>query len=767
MLDDHVAFANNAQQGHPLLIHESDKDRSHMNLSQVFELAVRHHREGSLHQAELLYRQILQSDPQNSDTLRLLGVMAHQVGRNDLAIEYLQQALRIHPEFPEAHYDLGLAWSALGTPSEAAASYRRALFLKPDFAEAHYNLGNVLKLQGQLEEAVACYRQVADLKPEFAEAHYNLGNARLQQGRFAEAVASFQQTLRSNPNFPGANTNLGNALYYQGKFREAATHYQQALDQSPNHTEACNLANAMFHLGKYDEAVACYRHALRLKPDCPEAYYGLGNAFYQQEKVDDAAANYQQALRLKPDYAEEYSRFGYALFHQGKFDEAAANFRQALRLNPEMANACYGLGNALYELGNLEGAIANYQKALRLAPGFVEAHNNLGTALLDRGAVEDAIDSYRQALCVKSDSGLAWCNLSQSVELDGPEIRQIESLLEGNALAVLDRSMMHRALAVFHDKRQNYDLAFGHFRQANNLRQQDLQQTGNGFDHAAFHASVNRYIATFDESFFRHQRTAANASELPVFVIGMMRSGTTLVEQILASHSQIFGAGELHALPQIVDNLGRLGAPRGGYPECMPSLEPADLENLAERHLAFLSHRSGGAVRVIDKLPGNFMELGLVSVLFPGARVIHCKRDPLDVCLSCYFQNLSNTNYSTSLEDLGCYYREYERLMAHWRQTLPLRMLEVQYEDLVAQQETVSRTIVSFCGLEWEEGCLAFYKNRRPIHTPSVLQVRQPIYSRSIGRWRNYANHLRPLLAALGQGHAAGTGEARFPQTAR
>jgi hypothetical protein len=278
---------------------------------------------------------------------------------------------------------------------------------------------------------------------------------------------------------------------------------------------------------------------------------------------------------------------------------------------------------------------------------------------------------------------------------------------------------------------------------------QELRHTGRDFDPGLLRALIDRQIATFDEAFIQQQRPAASTTEVPIFVVGMPRSGTTLVEQILSSHSGVVGAGELPFVGQLVNFVARTSATLGGYPACLPSLELENLQDLANRYMARLDQIDGRASRVIDKLPGNLLHLGFIALLFPQARVVYCRRDPLDVCLSCYFQNLSKINYSWSLEDLGFCHREYERMMAHWRQVLPLRMIEVRYEDLVRQQEGVSRQLVAFCGLEWEDRCEAFYKNTRPVHTASALQVRKPMYSSSIGRWRHYEAYLEPLRQAL------------------
>jgi hypothetical protein len=313
----------------------------------------------------------------------------------------------------------------------------------------------------------------------------------------------------------------------------------------------------------------------------------------------------------------------------------------------------------------------------------------------------------------------------------------------------MDRSTLRLTLGDVLDRHGAWDAAFTHYSEGNGLRKQWLEQTGQAFDPAAHSRLVDLLIATFDRAYFDQRRHFGTYSEVPVFVVGMPRSGTTLIMHILSSHSQVAGPGELKDMAHFVTDLGKNGALRGGYPRGMPFVQESQVRSMAERYLRRLAKLGGPATRVVDKMPDNFLCLGLIALLFPGARVIHCRRDPLDVCLSCYFQNFQMASYSHSLEDLGRYHRDYQRLMRHWQRILPLRMLDVRYEDVVGRQEKMSRELVEFCGLEWQDRCLAFHQNAQPVGTASVLQVRKPIYSHSIGRWKNYASHLEPLRRAL------------------
>jgi hypothetical protein len=276
-----------------------------------------------------------------------------------------------------------------------------------------------------------------------------------------------------------------------------------------------------------------------------------------------------------------------------------------------------------------------------------------------------------------------------------------------------------------------------------------FQQTGAAFDAAAHRRRVDWLIRTFTPEFFRQVEGVGLDPETPVFIVGMPRSGTTLVEQILSRHPQVFGAGELRDVDRLAEALTAPVEAVGGDSNVLAALARQKGRDLAERHLHRLTRLGGAALRVIDKLPINFLHLGLIATLFPRARVLHCRRDRLDTCLSCYVQYFHALNFTWDLEDLGKYHREYERLMAHWRTALPLRLLDVSYEELVSDQEAVSHRMIAFCGLDWDERCLAFHENPRPVHTMSMLQVRRPMYASSVGRWRRYEKQLEPLRKAL------------------
>jgi len=544
--------------------------------------------------------------------------------------------------------------------------------------------------------------------------------------------------------------------YHQsGRLSEAEHIYREILKADPHHADSLHHLGAIaYQVGKPDAAVGFIYQALGQNPWAPPYHNSLGLAYQALGKLDEAIASYRQALRLKPDFAEVQNNLGLALAERGEINEAIAYYRRALQLKPDFAEAHNNLGNALSEQGSVGRAVASYEEALRLRPEFAEAHNNLGDALKELGKFDVALSHFEEAVRLKPTYAQAYYNLTRFVvegrhRLSEKEFAQMEHLVSNPDLGLTDQSLLHFSLGDLLDRHKAYDEAFTHYRQANDLRKRQLEASGDVFDADNHRRFIDALIATFNRTFFEQVSGFGVESEAPVFIVGMPRSGTTLVEQILASHPEVFGAGELREVAELARGLQRrLNAPTG-YPDSALQLGDSTIKSMATIHLRRLAQIGGDVRRIVDKMPENYLHLGLIAALFPKARVIHCQRDPVDTCLSCYFQNFKGMNFVWSLKDLGAYYRQYERLMAHWREVLPLQTIDVRYEALVADQEAVSRVLLDFCGLDWDDRCLDFHRNPRAVQTASTLQVRRPVYRTSVGRWRRYESHLRPLIQSL------------------
>jgi tetratricopeptide (TPR) repeat protein len=684
-------------------------------ISEAMAIAIRHHQAGRLQAAEQIYRQILQAEPNHADAWHLLGVIARQVGKQAIAVEYIGRAIALKGDAAAFHNSLGEAYHALRRIPEAVTCYRRALELMPDYAEAHNNLGNALEDQGKPGEAVACYRRVLELKPDFAEAHNSLGIALNEQGKLDEAVACYRRALELMPDYAEAHNNLGIALKDQGR---------------------------------PDEAVACCRRALQLKPDFAAAHNNLGNALKDQGKPDEAAACYRRAVELKTDFAEAHNNLGVACKDQGKLDEAVACYRRALELNPRFAAAHSNLGSALKDQGKLDGAVACYRRALQLKADFAEAHGNLGSALEELGDLRGAEDSLRAALRHNPRFAFAHYKLAELLggKLPENDLAAQRRLLAEAELTDAQRLSLHFGLAQVLDARGEYAEAAERLERGNSLQLAEWRRCGQDYDPQEHECFITRMIGVSTQDFFQRVRGFGLESELPVFVVGLPRSGTTLVEQILASHSQVFGAGEIKLVRETKAALSGQGA---DFIESLRRLDRPTARRLAARHLESLGGLNLAALRIVDKMPENYLYLGLLASLFPRAKLIHCRRDLRDVAVSCWVTHFKEIRWANEQQHIASRFHQYQRLMEHWQKVLPAPLLEVDYEETVADLEGVARKLVAWCGLAWEPSCLEFHRTKRPVRTASAVQVRQPVYKTSVGRWKHYEHALASLFAGL------------------
>jgi Flp pilus assembly protein TadD len=684
-------------------------------ISQAMALAIEHHNAGRFQAAEPICRQILTAEPNHAAAWHLLGVINARTGNHPFAVECIRRALALKPDWAEAQANLGNALREQGKLDEAVPLLRRALQLKPDFARAQSNLGYALRDQGKLDEAIACFRRVLELKPDSAEAHNDLADLLRGRGNPDETIACYRRALELKPDCAEIHNNL-----------------------------AAFLANR----GRLDEAVARYRRALELKPDSAEIHNNLGNALKSQRKLDEAVARYRRALEIKPDSAEIHNNLGNALKSQGKLDEAVACYRRLLELQPDLAEVHNNLGNVLKDQGKPDEAVACYRRALELKPDFAETYYNLGSALQEIGDLADAENGFRAALRHNPRFAPAHYQLAKLLGAKLPEndLALQRRLLEETALTDNQRLLLHFGVAQVLDARGAYAEAAEHLDRGNAIQLSEWRRRGLEYDPKKDASLVTRMIEVATPDFFQRVRGFGLESELPVFVVGLPRSGTTLVEQILASHGQVFGAGEIQLTR---DTMAALGGEGGDPIEALGRLDRPTARRLASRHLERLRGLHGEALRIVDKTPDNYFYLGLLATLFPRAKLIHCRRDLRDVAVSCWMAHFEEVSWANDRQCMASRFHEYQRVTDHWRKVLPAPLLEVNYEETVADLEGVARKLVAWCGLAWDPACLEFHKAKRAVRTASAVQVRQPIFKTSVARWKHYRQALDGLFSQL------------------
>jgi tetratricopeptide (TPR) repeat protein len=604
----------------------------------------------------------------------------------------------------------GFAHHQSGRLRRAEALYRKALQKDPDDANALHLLGVVAYQCGEVGTALWLIERALPALPELPDVHLNYGNALRETGRLAEAVASYRRAIALNPDYGMAHNNLAGALNQQGEF-------------------AAGLASS--------------ERATALIPEFFGAYVNRADALMGLERFAEAEAPLRRGLDLAPDRAQTHRDLGWVLAKLGRCDEAVACLEQANMLDPDDPTTHFALGTTLYIRKDLSGSESGLRRAVALAPGYTAAWHELGTVLRSSGRFEEALFCFRRTVDLDPDWPEAYRSLAVTgQQADGAQLRRLEAVLKNRGRPVSDRISAGFALGMLLDNAERCDEAFPCFAEVNALHRQQRAEAGERFDIEALRREVDDLIELATPDFFSAAAPWGNPSQAPVFIVGMPRSGTSLVEQIAASHSRVFGAGELHALGEIWQTLSahNRGVPVGNWDATLA-------RRLADRHLTSLQALGNGAVRVIDKMPDNIFFLWIIAALFPSTRIILCRRDLRDVCLSCYFHRFTEGHlYAYDLADCGARALEIDRLATDWLQLLPLEILTIDYEKLVSDPERESRRLVDFLGLEWEPACLDFHLTERPVLTASAWQVRQPLYRRSVGRWRCYERHLSPLL---------------------
>ena len=645
-------------------------------------------------------------------------------------------------------YRLGITAAQEGRFEAAARLLGCAAEANQGSAGARTLLGMVLARLGRLEAAVESYKAALAINPRSTQTHTKLGNALQLLGCLDAAQAHYQRALALDPCRPEPHNNLAVLLAAQNRVDVAIAHYEAALALKPDYYEALNnLGNALQSIGQDAEAIRQYALAVSLRPDHAEARSNLGNVLAALKRPLDAIEQYEKALAIRPDFPEVYNNLGNALSSAGRGDEAITQYRQALALRPAYAGAHNNLGTALLAHRRPEEALTHYRQALAWEPDNADIHNNLGIALNTLGEFAPASQAFARAISIsprKPEFYLNILGLKRMTADDPLLVAMLELYRDVASLDVHSQIALHFALGRAFEDLGEHARSSQHLIMGNALKRRELI-----YDEVATLELFERTQATFTTELMDDKRGAGDLSRIPVFVLGMPRSGSTLVEQILASHSQVFGAGELADLSDSIDVVARLN--NWSYPEMVARMSSEQLRQLGMSYVDRIRARAPAAARIVNKMPANFASIGLIHLVLPNARIIHTSRDPVDTCLSCFSLLFAGGHpYSYDLAELGRYYRGYHRLMQHWRAVLPAGvMLEVRYEDVVSDLCGQARAMVRHCGLEWEDACRDFHDTKRTVRTASLMQVREPLYKRSIGSWRRYEKHLGPLLEAL------------------
>lgn len=615
----------------------------------------------------------------------------------------------------------------------------------PTDVNARWLKGAATLDQGRAEDALAIFDRVLECAPDFAAARVDRSRARRANGDLDGARSDARAVLEREPHHARAWYAYADALVDLAQYRDASTAYERARRCEPAHATMA-AATAALLAGHRREAEEGFRGVLTADPAHVSALCGLAAISLAADRPRDAERLLRHALRQSAHVPLAYRGLGPALLALGRLTEAAAVAAFLRRVEPDHPHGWIATAAAAARLLRPEEALAAYREAARMQPEEVALHTSIGHLLKSLGEREDSERSYKAALALDPGCAEAWWSLAdlKNYTFSDAEVAALQRQVD--AQGATGDAQRYFALGKAYEQRGDVDASFRHYAAGNARRRHD-----NPFDWPAFEHRSRAIRDFFSHTFFAQRPAAPPVTPIPIFIVGMPRAGSTLLEQILASHSAVEGTAELPNILHLVRDIDQSRADGNGYPEELASLPPPGWDALGQRYLDETAPLRGDKPYFIDKLPNNFSHVGLIHAILPGARLIDARRQPMDCCFSLFKQHFAEgQTFAYDLGDLGRYYRHYLELMAHWDTVLPGRVLRVQYEELVDNPEGEIRRLLAYCGLPFEAGCLDFHRTRRAVRTPSAEQVRQPLNRSGIDAWRPFERYLGPLRSALG-----------------
>ena len=630
---------------------------------------------------------------------------------------------------------------------QALASCRETLSRYPDDINILGLLGATLGDQGKFGEAENILGKVIDLAPTFAKPYEDLGTLLMQQQRAEEAIPLLEKSVRLDPKMEEAHFQLGKALAMVGRGEEADAAFERSFALSPERGMMA-LAAEHHQAGRLEQAEKLCRQVLQKNPGHVDALRMLGLIAAAAGDLEDAEHLLRQALENAPDHVPAMFELGRVLKELDHHEQAIEVYREIVKLHPDNPKAHFRLAGVLGPAALTELSAAAYQRCLDLAPQHAGAWLGLGHMLKTLGRQDEGIEAYQRCMELEPDFGEAYYSLAnlKTYRFDDAQIQEMKERVASESVKEVSEVNFLFALAKAYEDRGDFDQAWHYYEQGN-----DKQRILVSYDPVQTETVNSDLIEFFNAEFFKEHLNSGNPDRSPIFVLGMPRSGSTLVEQIIASHSQVEGTSELPYIGRISKSLNRNRADGMRYPQVLSELEPRHFHRLGQDYLQMAAmHRVEGTPRFIDKMPNNFPSVGLIHTILPNAKIIDARRHPMDACLGNLKQLYAKgQTFSYDQNDIGEYYLQYQRMMDHWDEVLPGKVLRVQYEDTVADLESQVLRILEYLELPWEDGCLNFYDTERAVRTASSEQVRQPIYTSGVGFWRNYEPYLEELQEVL------------------
>ena len=704
---------------------------------------------GKFDEAESSCRLLLTTKTGNEAEIKpLLAAVLLQQGKGEEAAGLIKTVFDHPPGNAAWASDLALALLLSGDADAAHEMLKTSVAMPNADAAAFNRLGVVALLKDNLDAAHKAFAEAVLHDPDRAEIHSNLGGVMMRLERLDEALLHYRRALTLDPELRQALDGENAVLIGLERIDEAIERMtREALENPEDIAAHLKLAFACAIDDRFQEAEDQLREAIALEPELVDLRLELAALFNRQDRYYLAAKELKEALEIEPEHPGALNMLARTEVEMNRLEQAGEAIAKLEELAPDTPAMLISRALLHSAKDNHEAAETDLLRALELHPGAADAHCNLGHTLLLVGRIDEAIEHFERAAAINPGALAALINAR--VFPDDPEVIEKMQKFARNPLIPSEvRASMAFALTSLHEKRGAYDLAFDHANRANAM-------VAKVIDYApeVSRRYVNAIIRNFTPALFERCQEFGYSSKRPVFVCGMPRSGTTLTEQVLCSHPDVFGAGELGIVPAITRMMPTVLKARAPYPGCMKKFVQRTADHAALYYLQKIAKLDETAARVVDKLPHNFEQLGLIALMFPNARIIHLVRDRRDVAISNYFTNFKmkrgGMGFAFDLANIGHMINDHDRIMSHWRKVLPIPILDLAYEDLIDDQEATTRKLLDFVGLEWDARVMDFHKTERAVKTASVWQVRQPIYKTSKERWRRYEKHLGPLLEVL------------------
>jgi tetratricopeptide (TPR) repeat protein len=666
-------------------------------------------------------------------------------------IFYMKQASLTQQKKLSESFQLGQRAMQLGLFSEAERHFLDTLSINPNVIEAQASLAYVYAASKQHAKAAKWLKALLKNNPKHAQTHYNLANNLYAQQLYDEAIDHYLATLSIDPKFVEAHIHCGITYRMLKNYDAAISCLQHALDLDKTNARAFHLLGMIYvDIEDYNRALHCLECATGLAPDHAEFRVSFARTLEKASLDFEAGLQYHRACEIDPNYLYGFMSYGTYLLKNHYRDEALECFIRAEKLDPNNIEITHRIGQSYLGMGNTEAALEKLSIVLQTNSDSLPVLTDMGQAYQETGKIGEALEVAYRMIDVNNNQPngyLVRARIKKSVLGDG----LAENLLrvaKNEALDEQAKVITNFALGKVFDDHKNYAEAFKYYAIGNALINNRIN-----YDEKVEETNFSNLIEFFNADFFASHQHLGAESKLPIVIVGMPRSGTTLTEQIISSHPNIIGAGEVAFWGGAPDSIPFRLNSKTPYPQCMLEMSVKQANDITKMYEAMLHKIAGPNTNpsyITDKMPHNFLHIGLIALLFPNIKIIHTKRDPIDTCLSIFFQNFGDGHpYAFDLGNLGFHYKQYERIMRHWHEVLPGRIMDINYEDTIADLEFWSRKLIDHIGLEWDDACLAPHKLERSVKTASHWQVRQPIYKTSVQRWKNYEEFLGPLIKAL------------------